>query len=204
MRTQQHHTACQHHNSSDSDCDDRTRPTFKRNCMSGACDVCWRPGPWRPCTAACGRGFQSRKVDCVHARSCKPVAERYCAQKKKPTSWRHCLGPSCDSTYPVQMEKLRPKQVCPPLLGLLYRAEASIILATIRLSRLISTTPSMQWISVVFHGMSPVVQVSSEYPKWWPLATWSYWALETWLVQIERYCKCKRHTGHPTLKVNKM
>ncbi|XP_008576615.1 PREDICTED: ADAMTS-like protein 3, partial [Galeopterus variegatus] len=72
------------------------KPTFKRNCMSGACDVCWRPGPWRPCTAACGRGFQSRKVDCVHARSCKPVAERYCAQKKKPTSWRHCLGPSCD------------------------------------------------------------------------------------------------------------
>ncbi|XP_011809249.1 PREDICTED: ADAMTS-like protein 3 isoform X1 [Colobus angolensis palliatus] len=101
VRMHQHHTACQH-NGSDSNCDDRRRPTFRRNCTSGACDVCWHTGPWKPCTAACGRGLQSRKVDCIHTRSCKPVAERHCVQKKKPVSWRHCLGPSCDSTYTSQ------------------------------------------------------------------------------------------------------
>ncbi|XP_020032200.2 ADAMTS-like protein 3 [Castor canadensis] len=102
-RMQQHHLACPHHNSSDAACDDRRRPAVGRNCTSGACDRCWCTGPWKPCTAACGRGFQSRRVDCVHVISCKPVAQRHCAQKQKPPSWRHCLGPSCDSTYPSQV-----------------------------------------------------------------------------------------------------
>ena len=82
--------------------------SFWRNCSSGACDACWCTGPWRPCTSACGQGFQSRKVDCVHTRSCKTVAERRCEPGKKPSSWQHCLGPSCDSTYPSQV--LRPPQ----------------------------------------------------------------------------------------------
>lgn len=101
LRIQHPRIIC-HHNSSDAGCDDRRRAASRRNCSSGACDVCWRTGPWRPCTAACGRGFQSRKVDCVHTRSCTPVAERHCVQRKKPSSWRHCVGPSCDSTYPSQ------------------------------------------------------------------------------------------------------
>nr|XP_045000947.1 ADAMTS-like protein 3 isoform X1 [Jaculus jaculus] len=95
QQQQQRHKACGH-NSSASDCDGRRRPAFRRNCSSASCDVCWRAGPWKPCTAVCGRGFQSRKVDCVHTRSCKPVADRHCLQKKKPAPWRHCLGPSCD------------------------------------------------------------------------------------------------------------
>ncbi|XP_017921685.1 PREDICTED: ADAMTS-like protein 3 isoform X4 [Capra hircus] len=96
VRTQQHHVICQHRNSSESGCDDTKRPIVRRNCLLGACDACWRAGPWKPCTTACGRGFQSRKVDCVHPGSCKPVTKTRCAPGKKPTSWQHCLGPSCD------------------------------------------------------------------------------------------------------------
>lgn len=90
-------------------CFSHFRPTFWRNCSSGACDACWRAGPWRPCTSACGQGFQSRKVDCVHTRSCKTVAERRCEPGKKPSSWRHCLGPSCDSTYPLSGTATTPQ-----------------------------------------------------------------------------------------------
>ncbi|XP_070631310.1 ADAMTS-like protein 3 isoform X5 [Bos indicus] len=96
VRMQQHHIICQHPNSSESGCDDTKRPIVQKNCLLGACDACWRAGPWKPCTTACGRGFQSRKVDCVHPGSCKPVTKTRCAPGKKPASWQHCLGPSCD------------------------------------------------------------------------------------------------------------
>ncbi|XP_055411906.1 ADAMTS-like protein 3 isoform X4 [Bubalus kerabau] len=96
VRMQQHHIICQHPNSSESGCDDTKRPIVRKNCLLGACDACWRAGPWKPCTTACGRGFQSRKVDCVHPGSCKPVIKTRCAPGKKPASWQHCLGPSCD------------------------------------------------------------------------------------------------------------
>lgn len=86
------------------------RPAFRRNCTSGPCEACWRVGPWKPCTAVCGRGFQSRKVDCIHTGSCKPVPDRHCVQMK-PASWRHCLGPSCDSTYPSQVPPA-PQKPC--------------------------------------------------------------------------------------------
>ncbi|KAM4826444.1 ADAMTS-like protein 3, partial [Thomomys bottae] len=94
--TQRRHVVCGPHSSSGPDCDARKRPPWRGNCTVGACDACWRPGPWKPCTAACGRGFQSRKVHCVHAKTCQPVAEGHCVQTRRPPSWRHCLGPTCD------------------------------------------------------------------------------------------------------------
>uniref|UniRef100_A0A8C9JEP6 ADAMTS like 3 n=1 Tax=Panthera tigris altaica TaxID=74533 RepID=A0A8C9JEP6_PANTA len=82
-RMPQHRAACQGHNSSDSGCDDRSRPTLKGNCSSGACDACWRPGPWRPCTAACGRGFPARRA-CIGL----PRGPPPCRSKRRPGGWR--------------------------------------------------------------------------------------------------------------------
>ncbi|XP_045438414.1 ADAMTS-like protein 3, partial [Pipistrellus kuhlii] len=106
VRTQPRPGLCPH-NSSDPRCEDR-RPASGRNCSAavagaaGACAACWRPGPWRPCSAACGPGVQARRVDCVHASSCAPLAEGHCPQSRRPASWRPCAGPSCDPAHPSQ------------------------------------------------------------------------------------------------------
>ncbi|XP_074090087.1 ADAMTS-like protein 3 isoform X2 [Macrotis lagotis] len=89
---------CQHHNGSavsDLDCNERKRSNLRRNCSSEPCDVYWRTGPWRPCTAACGNGFQSRKVECIHRKSNRPVAVHHCDSKQRPVTWKHCSVTSC-------------------------------------------------------------------------------------------------------------
>ncbi|XP_071402647.1 ADAMTS-like protein 3 [Centroberyx affinis] len=89
---------CQHVNgSSDQDCDFRNRPVAVRNCSSELCDVQWRAGAWRACTVACGSGFQSRRVDCVHRRSGRTLAEQHCAWLKRPSTWQHCNTTPCGS-----------------------------------------------------------------------------------------------------------
>ncbi|KAM9312600.1 ADAMTS-like protein 3 [Gastrophryne carolinensis] len=98
MGLQQRHIMCQNRNGtamSDAYCDRRKRPASRRNCSSEMCDVYWRTGPWRPCTAACGNGFQSRKVDCVHKRNSKVLADQYCTWKRRPMTWQRCNITSC-------------------------------------------------------------------------------------------------------------
>ncbi|XP_053127864.1 ADAMTS-like protein 3 isoform X3 [Hemicordylus capensis] len=89
---------CPHRNRSaaaNSLCDSQKRPPLRRNCPSDKCDVFWRTGPWRPCTVDCGSGFQSRQVDCIHRRNKRPVADQYCAWRKRPVTWQHCRVTSC-------------------------------------------------------------------------------------------------------------
>ncbi|XP_022069624.2 ADAMTS-like protein 3 isoform X1 [Acanthochromis polyacanthus] len=89
---------CQHTNgSSYADCDLRNRPVSVRNCSSDLCDVQWRPGPWRACTVVCGSGFQSRRVDCVHRRSGRTLADQHCAWLQRPSTWQHCNTSTCGS-----------------------------------------------------------------------------------------------------------
>ncbi|XP_038557985.1 ADAMTS-like protein 3 isoform X1 [Micropterus salmoides] len=89
---------CQHANgSSYTDCDLRDRPASVRNCSSDLCDVHWRPGAWRACTVVCGSGFQSRKVDCVHRRSGRTLADQHCAWLQRPSTWQYCNITICGS-----------------------------------------------------------------------------------------------------------
>uniref|UniRef100_A0A8D0CF65 ADAMTS like 3 n=1 Tax=Scleropages formosus TaxID=113540 RepID=A0A8D0CF65_SCLFO len=73
------------------------RPMSVRRCSLERCSVQWRTGPWRVCSAACGSGFQSRKVECVHRRSRKTLADQHCAWKRRPITWQHCSATSCSS-----------------------------------------------------------------------------------------------------------
>ncbi|XP_070823725.1 ADAMTS-like protein 3 isoform X4 [Chaetodon trifascialis] len=87
---------CQYANGSlYADCVLTDRPASVRNCSSDLCDVQWRPGAWRACTVVCGSGFQSRRVDCVHRRSGRTLADQHCAWLQRPSSWQHCSTTTC-------------------------------------------------------------------------------------------------------------
>ncbi|XP_060923660.1 ADAMTS-like protein 1 [Limanda limanda] len=89
---------CQHANGSlFTECDLRDRPVSVRNCSSDLCDVQWHPGAWRACTVVCGSGFQSRRVDCVHRRSSRMLADQHCAWLQRPSTWQHCNTSTCGS-----------------------------------------------------------------------------------------------------------
>lgn len=95
---QKRSVVCQHTNgSSYSDCDLTNRPVTARNCSSDLCNVQWRPGAWRACTVVCGSGFQSRRVDCVHRRSGRTLADQHCAWIPRPSTWQHCNNNTCGS-----------------------------------------------------------------------------------------------------------
>ncbi|KAJ8340379.1 hypothetical protein SKAU_G00350120 [Synaphobranchus kaupii] len=100
LTVQSRPVACKHLNGStlpESHCDERDRPVSVRNCSSEMCNVQWKSGPWRACTAACGSGFQSRRVECVHRRNNKTLADQHCAWQRRPITWQHCNVTSCGS-----------------------------------------------------------------------------------------------------------
>ncbi|XP_035272367.1 ADAMTS-like protein 3 isoform X1 [Anguilla anguilla] len=100
LTVQSRPVVCKHLNGStlpESGCDERDRPLSVRNCSSEMCDVQWKTGPWRACTAACGSGFQSRRVECVHRRNDKTLADQHCAWQRRPITWQHCSVTSCGS-----------------------------------------------------------------------------------------------------------
>uniref|UniRef100_A0A3B3QZ72 Ig-like domain-containing protein n=1 Tax=Paramormyrops kingsleyae TaxID=1676925 RepID=A0A3B3QZ72_9TELE len=89
---------CKHHNGStlpESHCDHRNRLASTRNCMSEQCNVQWRVGPWRACSAACGSGIQSRRVECIHRRTDRTLVHQRCGWRRRPITWRHCVITSC-------------------------------------------------------------------------------------------------------------
>ncbi|XP_069567566.1 ADAMTS-like protein 3 isoform X1 [Brachyistius frenatus] len=95
---QKRSVTCQHANgSSYTDCDVTYRPASVRNCSSDLCDVQWRPGAWRACTVVCGSGFQSRRVDCVHRRSGRTLADQHCSWLQRPAAWQRCSTTTCGS-----------------------------------------------------------------------------------------------------------
>uniref|UniRef100_A0AAQ5ZAY1 Ig-like domain-containing protein n=1 Tax=Amphiprion ocellaris TaxID=80972 RepID=A0AAQ5ZAY1_AMPOC len=82
------------------------RPVSVRNCSSDLCDVQWCPGAWRACTVVCGSGFQSRRVDCIHRRSGRTLADQHCAWLQRPSTWQHCNTSTCGSKYAT------PRSLC--------------------------------------------------------------------------------------------
>lgn len=74
------------------------RPLSTQNCWTDVCSVYWRVSLWTVCTATCGNyGFQSRRVDCMHVRTNKPVLEHHCSWRPRPTNWQRCNITPCEN-----------------------------------------------------------------------------------------------------------
>ncbi|XP_050971241.1 ADAMTS-like protein 3 [Labeo rohita] len=98
VATQSRTVSCKHFsNSTSKTCDPKERPSPVRNCSSEMCDVHWKVFPWRTCTAACGSGFQSRRVECIHRQNKKTLPDLHCAWQRRPSTWQHCNITSCGS-----------------------------------------------------------------------------------------------------------
>nr|XP_033776500.1 ADAMTS-like protein 1 isoform X2 [Geotrypetes seraphini] len=81
-------------------CSTLPRPISTQNCWSEACSVQWRVTPWTVCTATCGNyGFQSRRVECMHLRTNKPVQEHLCSWRPRPTNWQRCNISPCENVF---------------------------------------------------------------------------------------------------------
>ncbi|XP_025134801.1 ADAMTS-like protein 1 isoform X3 [Bubalus bubalis] len=80
-------------------CSALPRPVSTQNCWSEACNVHWRVSLWTLCTATCGNyGFQSRRVECVHARTNKAVPDHLCSWGPRPANWQRCNITPCENT----------------------------------------------------------------------------------------------------------
>ncbi|XP_065518942.1 ADAMTS-like protein 1 isoform X5 [Lathamus discolor] len=79
-------------------CSSLPRPLSTQNCWTDLCGVHWRVSLWTVCTATCGNyGFQSRRVDCVHIRTNKPVMEHHCSWRPRPANWQRCNITPCEN-----------------------------------------------------------------------------------------------------------
>ncbi|NWW37519.1 ATL1 protein, partial [Panurus biarmicus] len=79
-------------------CSSLPRPLSTQNCWTDVCGVHWRVSLWTICTATCGNyGFQSRRVDCVHIRTNKPVMEHHCSWRPRPANWQRCNITPCEN-----------------------------------------------------------------------------------------------------------
>ncbi|XP_021108553.1 ADAMTS-like protein 1 [Heterocephalus glaber] len=79
-------------------CSALPRPVSSQNCWSEACSVHWRVSLWTLCTATCGNyGFQSRRVECVHAHTNKAVSDHLCSWGTRPANWQRCNVTPCEN-----------------------------------------------------------------------------------------------------------
>lgn len=79
------------------------RPLSTQNCWTELCGVHWRVSLWTVCTATCGNyGFQSRRVECVHVHTNKPVQDLYCSWRPRPSNWQRCNITPCENSMFLQ------------------------------------------------------------------------------------------------------
>ncbi|XP_063110653.1 A disintegrin and metalloproteinase with thrombospondin motifs 20 isoform X1 [Cavia porcellus] len=84
--------------SQEHNCETLNKPPSVVQCHVHACpdDVSWRRGPWKSCSASCGKGIKYREVLCVDQYQEK-LEENYCSHLRKPRTHKACRSVRCPS-----------------------------------------------------------------------------------------------------------
>ncbi|XP_053741370.1 A disintegrin and metalloproteinase with thrombospondin motifs 20 isoform X1 [Synchiropus splendidus] len=80
-------------------CDARTEPDTVRPCQAVECSrYSWSAAEWEECSATCGVGGRSRKVNCVDPQG-SHVQSSYCDASSQPPSKQSCSTEPCPSQW---------------------------------------------------------------------------------------------------------
>ncbi|KAK7817013.1 hypothetical protein U0070_014356 [Myodes glareolus] len=79
---------------SDGYCNASTKPESLRLCELRAC-TSWHVGPWSPCTASCGHGYQMRAVKCVSELFGTMLDDSECQEASRPSDRQECTVVPC-------------------------------------------------------------------------------------------------------------
>ncbi|CAJ0946156.1 unnamed protein product [Ranitomeya imitator] len=89
-------------------CDSATRPREEEECEDYTGCYEWKTGDWSKCSSTCGKGLQSRVVQCMHKVTGRHGNE--CSFLSKPVAYRQCHQEACN-------EKMNANTITSPRLG---------------------------------------------------------------------------------------
>ncbi|XP_058854884.1 A disintegrin and metalloproteinase with thrombospondin motifs 17-like isoform X1 [Acipenser ruthenus] len=80
-------------------CDPATRPREEEACEDHSNCYEWKTGDWSKCSSTCGKGLQSRVVQCMHKVTGRHGNE--CPSVTKPPAYRQCHQAACNKKVNV-------------------------------------------------------------------------------------------------------
>ncbi|XP_057196571.1 A disintegrin and metalloproteinase with thrombospondin motifs 17 isoform X3 [Triplophysa rosa] len=75
-------------------CDPASRPAEEETCEDHSKCYVWKTGEWSKCSSSCGRGLQSRVVQCMHKVTGRHGSD--CPGVLKPPAYRQCHQGACN------------------------------------------------------------------------------------------------------------
>ncbi|XP_041442807.1 A disintegrin and metalloproteinase with thrombospondin motifs 17 isoform X2 [Xenopus laevis] len=118
-------------------CDSATRPRAEEECEDYTGCYEWKTGDWSKCSSTCGKGLQSRVVQCMHKVTGRHGNE--CSVGSKPVAYRQCHQEACN-------EKVNSNTITSPrLAALTYKCTGDQWTVYCRVIREKNLCQDMRW-----------------------------------------------------------
>ncbi|CAM4626896.1 A disintegrin and metalloproteinase with thrombospondin motifs 17 isoform X1 [Caretta caretta] len=118
-------------------CDAATRPRDEEECEDHTSCYEWKTGDWSKCSSTCGKGLQSRVVQCMHKVTGRHGNE--CPVLSKPAAYRQCHQEACN-------EKINVNTITSPrLAALTYKCTGDQWTVYCRVIREKNLCQDMRW-----------------------------------------------------------